>query len=178
MTKRHFRFAIFGCLASLVIFSIFLVWLIQERSLREQDGIVMTELEQLGHGYWHYAGMDENDSTWIDKRLDQWYGNRIRTVRWKNANIEDLELLTQINKLQELFITNSKIADLSPLAEIDSLRLVVLTGTEVTDLTPLQTLPKLKYLNLHQTPLTSEQVNDFANANPDCKIFFDPAQLP
>ncbi|MGI9444822.1 MAG: hypothetical protein ACR2N1_20270 [Rubripirellula sp.] len=65
---------------------------------------------------------------------------------------------------------NSEIVDLSPIAEIESIRLIELTGSKVTDLTPPQYLPNLKYLNVHRTPLTDEQVHDFARANPYCNI--------
>lgn len=65
---------------------------------------------------------------------------------------------------------NSEIVDLAPIAEIESIRLIELTGSNVTDLTPLQSLPNLKYLNVHRTPLTDEQVKDFARANPGCNI--------
>ena len=127
-------------------------------------------------GYSYYGGWDENDSTWIDKRLDDWFGKRIRSVRWNNAKIDDLAVLTQIDNLQELFITNSQIADLSPITEIGSTRLIELTGSEIADLTPLQSLPNLEYRNLHRTPLNDEQVNDFARANPGCNILHPSVQ--
>ncbi|MDE0867069.1 MAG: hypothetical protein OSA98_25100 [Rubripirellula sp.] len=130
----------------------------------------MNTLQQLSGGYDYYAGWDENDSTWIEKCLDDRFGKRIRTVRWHGTKIDDLKVLTQIDNLQELFIMNSEIVDLSPIAEIESIRLIELTGSKVTDLTPLQYLPNLKYLNVHRTPLTDEQVHDFARANPGCNI--------
>ena len=130
----------------------------------------MNRLQQLGSGYSYYAGWDENDSTWIEKRMDDCFGKRIRTVRWRNSKIDNLMVLTEINDLRELFITNSQIADLSPIEGIDSIRLIELTGSDVSDLTPLQSLPNLEYLNLHRTPLTDEQVSDFANSNPGCNI--------
>ncbi|MDB4778306.1 hypothetical protein OAG68_02500 [bacterium] len=132
--------------------------------------MAMNKLQQLGSGYSYYAGWDENDSTWIDKRLDDWFGKRIRSVRWNNEKIEDLTVLTRIDNLQELFITNSHIADLSPIKGINSIRLIDLTGSDVTDLTPLQSLPNLEYLNLHRTPVTDEQVDEFANVNSGCNI--------
>jgi Leucine-rich repeat (LRR) protein len=130
----------------------------------------MNKLQQLGSGYSYYAGWDESDSTWIEKRLDDWFGKRIRTVKWNNAKIEDLTVLSQIDNLRELFITNSKISDLSPISEIESLRLIELTGSDITDLTPLQYLPNLEYLNVHRTPLTDQQVTHFANLNPGCNV--------
>lgn len=130
----------------------------------------MDKLTQLGGGYSYYAGWDEDDSTWTEKCFDDWFGKRIRTVKWNNAEIDDLSVLKEIDNLQEVFITDSQIADLSTISEVKSVRLVELTGSNVTDLTPLLTLPNLEYLNLHRTPLTDEQVDAFAKANPDCRL--------
>ena len=171
MTSRHFRFGLKSCLVLLGVLSILLAWLVPQRSLRLRESSAMSKLRQLGSGFLYYGGWDENDSTWTEKRLDDWFGKRIRSVRWHGAKIDDLTVLTQIDNLQELFITNSKIADLSPIAGIESIRFIELTGSEVTDLTHLQPLTNLEYLYLHRTSLTDEQVNDFAKANPDCNIF-------
>ena len=176
MANHRFRYGLTSCLVLLAFFSILLPWLTLQRSLRLRHGRAMNTLQQSSSGYGYYAGLDENDSTWIEKRLDDWFGKRIRTVRWHGTKINDLTVLTQIDNLRELFIMNSEIVDLSPIADIESIRLIELTGSTVNDLTPLQYLPNLKYLNVHRTPLTDEQVNDFARANPGCNILHPSVQ--
>jgi len=37
----------------------------------------MNALQQLSSGYGYYAGLDEDDSTWIEKCLDDWFDNRV-----------------------------------------------------------------------------------------------------
>ena len=176
MANHRFRYGLTSCLVLLAFFSILLPWLTSQRSLRLRHGRAMNTLQQSSSGYGYYAGLDENDSTWIEKFLHDWFGKRIRTVRWHGTKINDLTVLTQIDNLRELFIMNSEIVDLSPIADIESIRLIELTGSTVTDLTPLQYLPNLKYLNVHRTPLTDEQVNDFARANPGCNILHPSVQ--
>lgn len=70
MANYRFRYGLTSCLVLLAFFSILLPWLISQRSLRLRDGKAMNTLQQLSSGYGYYAGLDENDSTWIDKCLE------------------------------------------------------------------------------------------------------------
>lgn len=170
MTTSRFRFGLRGCLIFLAVLSFLLAWLVPQRSLRMREAMVMNQLKQEGSGYSYYGGFDEDDSTWTEKRFDGLFGKRIRNVKWNNRKIDDLAVLTKINNLRELFITNSQISDLTPIAQIKSIRLIELTGSNITDLTPFRSLPNLEYLNLHRTPVTDEQVAEFVNAKPDCRV--------
>ncbi len=130
----------------------------------------MTQLTSQGWGYSFYNGWDENDSTWIEKRLDDWFGRRVRSVKRDRADIEDLTILTQIANLQEVFITNSRIKDLSPLSEIATIKVIEFIGSDVDDLTPLRDLSNLAHLNVYRTTAIDDQVESLAKKLPNCNI--------
>ncbi len=131
----------------------------------------MAQLRSQGWGFSCYNGWDENDSTWIEKRLDSWLGRRVRSVKRNRADVEDLAILKQIANLHEVFITNSQIKDLTPFSEISSIRVIELTGSDVDDLTPLQNLPNLTHLYVYRTSVSGPQIEQLTKAIPNCKIF-------
>ena len=94
MTFALFWIGLAACLIVFVLLFAFLVWLVPQKSLRLQEGNAMIQLTSQGWGYSYYNGWDENDSRWIEKRLDDWFGRRIRSVKRDRADIEDLTIHT------------------------------------------------------------------------------------
>jgi Leucine-rich repeat (LRR) protein len=130
----------------------------------------MDQLTSQGCHVLCFNGFDKDDSTWVEKRLDDCFGRRARCVKWNRKVVEDLSALNQIANLQEVFITNSQIKDLSGLSGIESVKLIDLIGSDVDDLTPLCKLPNLTYLNVNRTQVTDAQATGFAIANPRCTV--------
>ena len=138
--------------------------------MRIQDGRAMSELRSMGCTVSYYNGWDDEDSTWLEKRLDDCFGRRARSVRWRGARIQDLSPLQKIADLREVFIFDSHIDDISPLSQIGTIRHLHLTGSNIEDLTPLHSLTNLKELNVYRTPISNVEVDRFAAANPNCNI--------
>lgn len=176
MKRRSVRIGLVTSLVFTVVIFAFLAWLVPQRSLRQREGKVMAQLTAQGWGFSYYDGWDENDSTWIEKRLDTWFGRRVRSVTRNRSDVDDLTILKQIANLQEVLITNSQIEDLTPLSEIASLKVIELTGSGVDDLTTLQNLTNLTYLYACRTPVPSVQIEQLSKAIPHCIIFHPSAE--
>jgi internalin A len=97
---------------------------------------------------------------------------------WGNgvSNIAEVRNLTN---LKELNLGNSKpqnsvhiISDITPLTNLKKLEKLYLNGNNITDVTPLLGLTNLQVLYVNDNPLSEGAVQALKNALPKCEIKF------
>lgn len=88
------------------------------------------------------------------------------------TKLADLAPLKGLTRLQWLDLQGTQVSNLTPLKGLPRLLGLSLLGTQVSDLTALKGLTSLAYLGLQGTQLSQEQVDELAQALPDCDIRF------
>jgi hypothetical protein len=87
-----------------------------------------------------------------------------------NKGIKDINELSHLTQLEELWLSWSNVEDLTPLVGLECLKELYLQGTKVKSIKPLMMIQSLKYLSLREVFLTTSEVEEFKFMNPDCKI--------
>lgn len=72
----------------------------------------------------------------------------IENIEFNNMDIENLQPLSNLNKLNFLFLNFNRIADISALANLTSLWVLGLDGNNISDISPISNLKNLSFLGL------------------------------
>ncbi|AIS59634.1 internalin N-terminal domain-containing protein [Listeria ivanovii] len=94
----------------------------------------------------------------ITDRVSQKTLDKVRKFNGIQANIESLEGLQYLTKLEELFLSSNQIKDISPLRDLTELRVLDLKMNEIKDLTPLRGLDKITCLDVIYQKIVEDSV--------------------
>lgn len=103
----------------------------------------------------HYLRVSDTipvDVSVIYKNLLQFKSQIQVDVSW-NMNITNLNPLTELTDLTEVYFTNTLIDDVSPLRNLNKLENIVCSGSKVRSLEPLRYASNLKEINCLATPI-------------------------
>jgi hypothetical protein len=90
------------------------------------------------------AQLEKDDACEISK--DE--AEELPLLNGNSKQITNLEGISQLNGLNQLFLNTNSISDLTPLSGMTGLTLLWLSGNEINDLTPLSELTALTHLRL------------------------------
>lgn len=85
-------------------------------------------------------------------------------------NISDISALAGLGGLTTLNLSSNMITDVSALTRLTNLRTLYLDNNPILDLSPLAQLTNLTTLSIKGITLTEEQLNNLAEAIPNCAI--------
>lgn len=68
-------------------------------------------------------------------------------------------------------LSGTEVSDLSPLASLKNLEDLFLSSTPVSDLSPLASLKNLTYLEVLNSKITKEEIDELQKALPECGIY-------
>ena len=97
----------------------------------------------------------------------------LRLLALESNRISDVSQFQPMVKLSNLRLNDNQITDVSPLLSLTGLERLSLVSNRIRDATPLRSMTHLSYLNLAGNSLTEMQMNDLADALPDCEIHYD-----
>src|SRR5690606_5662162 len=107
-----------------------------EGPLRRSDLQRLTALAAGGRGISDLTGLE--------------YAQNLRVLDLSGNDLTDIDALSGLTALRELYLEDNAISDLGPLSFLRDLRILDLAGNLVTDLRPLANLSLLTELNLSE----------------------------
>ena len=78
----------------------------------------------------------------------QWLAKLVNLTFLAFDGADDLTLLTNLPKLERIFLSSSEVRDLTPLVELSNLDTIHMSGRYISDLSPLAQLPKMRHIYL------------------------------
>jgi Leucine-rich repeat (LRR) protein len=71
-----------------------------------------------------------------------------------SGNITDISPISDLTRLEILFITSSQVSDIKPLADLTNLRLLNLERNQISDISPLANMTNLEWLLLNNNEIS------------------------
>jgi|GEM_PF-1908724 len=94
----------------------------------------------------------------------------LEDINLNKTKITNIEPLRNMKKLKKLYILNTQVSDLDPLRECVALESLICDNCPVTSLESLKNLANLTKISLGRTKVSEEQIKNFMENHPKCKI--------
>ncbi len=103
--------------------------------------------------------------------------HRLESVILKNTRVSDLEPLGGHNNLRVLNISGTNVSDLEPLRNLNNLTEVSCEETEISNLWPLVSNSNLQLVYCDNSGVSQQNVLMLRDSLPECLVIFQTAQL-
>ncbi len=155
--RRWFQFRLRTLLVLVCLASGVFRWVGWELDQRRREKVAIAWVEEMG-GKVSFDFKDSSgvEKSWLERTKDIWLGKSVVSVS------------------SQSMVVNS---DLLPLSALKNLTILYLR-TSASDLSPLADLKRLKYLDLYETKVTRERIDELKLALPTCLILTDLATDP
>jgi len=90
-----------------------------------------------------------------------------------DGNFDDVSAIAELKNLRRLTLRSATVADVSPLRTLENLQYLAVHGPGVEDVTSLATLAELEQLDLRETAVRKEQIEELRRALPNCAIIHE-----
>jgi len=102
---------------------------------------------------------------------------RLRYLNISKNLFTSLEFLSDLDELEVLVADKLPVTNLKGLEKVRNLRSLMINGTIVENIMDLQLLNKLEYVELENTPIGADQVQELLQMNPRCVVIFETEKL-
>ncbi len=95
---------------------------------------------------------------------------KLKTLMIYDCIVEDIDCVRQLKMLKSLFVFKTEVKDISALSELNFVEYLYLHSNKINDITPIDNLPNLIHITISNNNLTNEQINDFKEEHPNCRV--------
>ena len=129
------------------------------------------------HKLLHITKLDLSGKTEIDNLEPLKMLYKLENLNISGTSVSSLEPLKDLSQLSTIYFDNTKVDDISCLKNLHNLKEIGFSGTPVSDVKPLISSKTLKKVYCDNTPTGEEQVARLLDSLPGCLVIFETAKL-
>lgn len=95
----------------------------------------------------------------------------LTTLTIYDCNVKDISCIENLKMLEYISIFKTKVDDISALTDLRFIKELKLHANNIKDITPLNNIPNLTRLVISNNNLSEEQINEFKESHPDCRVY-------
>lgn len=103
--------------------------------------------------------------------------HRLEELDIQHTSISDLEPVSGLNNLEKLNLNNTKVSTLEPLSSLHNLKQISFESTEIDKLTSLSGSHKIEFIYCNESKITSEEALSFKSLHNSCLIIYQSQKL-
>lgn len=97
---------------------------------------------------------------------------KLKKIIIYDCNVENIDCISQLKMLESVHVFKTKVKDISALSGLNFVEYLYLHRNAINDITPIYNLPNLIHVTLSDNNLTDEQISDFKESHPDCRVVY------
>ena len=103
--------------------------------------------------------------------------HRLEEIHLQNTSIDNLTPLSGLSNLEEINLNRTKVSSIEPLSSLNNLKTVSFNDTDITQLTPLLKSNNIEVIYCDKTNITTKEVLEFKQLHPACLIIYQSEDL-